>query len=175
MSFAYSNGQEGWKRSHYGLLFLHDKSKRNKSKELVPYLIPQCFFCYKTNSLWPRPSEPDANMEYSSNSEHSDMIVVVGDDTYKPEEDDQAELNNLTWDLNLSKESAQLLGSCLRETSVSPRNNVQLVLKPWKRISYSRISHHWFIATTLLDWSMLRNRDFFFWLIQQKSQSISST
>ena len=46
-------------------------------------------------------TEPDDNMEYSSDSKHSD-IVVAGDDTYKPEEDDQpalltqAELNNLT-------------------------------------------------------------------------------
>ena len=49
------------------------------------------------------------------------MTVVAGDDTYKLEEDDQpvlwiqAEFNNLTRDLNLSKESAQLLGSCLKE------------------------------------------------------------
>ena len=57
-------------------------------------------------------SEPDGNMEFRSDSEHSDMIVVAGDDAYKPVEDDQpiplmqAELNNLTGDLNLSKESA---------------------------------------------------------------------
>ena len=49
------------------------------------------------------------------------MLVVAGDDAYKPEEDDfpvpltQAELNNLTRDLNLSNESAQLLGSHLKE------------------------------------------------------------
>ena len=55
---------------------------------------------------------PDGNMAYSSNSEHSDMTVVAGDNAYKPEEDDQpvpltqAELNDLTRDLNLSKESA---------------------------------------------------------------------
>ena len=33
--------------------------------------------------------EPDTNMEYSSDSKHSDMTVVAGDDVYKPEEDDQ--------------------------------------------------------------------------------------
>ena len=33
-------------------------------------------------------SEPDSNMVYSSDSEHSDMTVVAGDDAYKPEEDD---------------------------------------------------------------------------------------
>ena len=49
------------------------------------------------------------------------MTVVAGDDIYKPEEDNQpvpltqAELNDLTRDQNLSKESAQLLGSHLKE------------------------------------------------------------
>ena len=46
------------------------------------------------------------------------MIVLAGNDAYKSEEDDQsinltqAELNDLTWD---SKESAQLLVSCLKQ------------------------------------------------------------
>lgn len=50
-----------------------------------------------------------------------DMTIVAEDDAYKPNEDDQpvrltqAELNDLTQDLNLSKDSAQLLGSCLKE------------------------------------------------------------
>ena len=49
------------------------------------------------------------------------MTVVIRDDAYKPEEDDQpvpstqAELNNLTRELNLLKESVQLLGSRLTE------------------------------------------------------------
>ena len=49
------------------------------------------------------------------------MTVLAGDNTYKTEEDDksvpliQTELNDLTQDLNLSKESAQLLGSHLKE------------------------------------------------------------
>ena len=34
-------------------------------------------------------SEPDGNMEYSSISKHSCMTVEVGDDAYKPEEEDQ--------------------------------------------------------------------------------------
>ena len=65
--------------------------------------------------------EPDGNMESSFDSEHSDMTVVAGDDAYKPEEDDQpiplkqAELNDLTEDLNLSTESVQLLESSLKE------------------------------------------------------------
>ena len=33
--------------------------------------------------------EPDGNMEYRSDSERSYMSVVAGDDTYKPEEDEQ--------------------------------------------------------------------------------------
>ena len=46
--------------------------------------------------------ESDGNMEYSSDSKHSDMTVPAGDDAYKPEEDNQpepltqAELYNLT-------------------------------------------------------------------------------
>ena len=61
--------------------------------------------------------EPDGNMEYFFDSKNRDMIVVAGDDACKPEEDDQsvlltqAELTDLAWDLNLSKKSAQLLGS----------------------------------------------------------------
>ena len=31
--------------------------------------------------------KPDGNMEYSSESEHSDMTVVGRDDAYKPEKD----------------------------------------------------------------------------------------
>ena len=34
--------------------------------------------------------KPDGNMEYSSDSEHSDMTVAAGDYAYKPEEDDQS-------------------------------------------------------------------------------------
>ena len=79
-------------------------------------------------------------MEYSSDSENTDMTVVAGDDAYKPEEDDlpvqltQAEPNDLTRDLNLSKESSQLLGSRFRETSVGTRNNFfPLVSRPRER------------------------------------------
>ena len=37
-------------------------------------------------------SEAEGNMEYSSDYEHSDMIVVTGGDAYKPEENDQSVL-----------------------------------------------------------------------------------
>ena len=49
------------------------------------------------------------------------MTVVTGNDAYQLEEEDQpvplrqAELNNLTLDLNLAKESAQILGLSLKE------------------------------------------------------------
>ena len=33
--------------------------------------------------------EPDGNIVYCSDSKHSDMTVVVGDNAYKLEEDDQ--------------------------------------------------------------------------------------
>ena len=65
--------------------------------------------------------EPNGNMEYSFDSEHSDMTVVAGDDAYELDEDNQpvpltqAEFNDQTRDLNLSRESAQLLGSRLNE------------------------------------------------------------
>ena len=51
--------------------------------------------------------EPDGSMEFSSDSEHSVMSVVAGDDAYKLEEDGKpaslkkAELNDLTQDLDI--------------------------------------------------------------------------
>ena len=65
--------------------------------------------------------EPDGNMEYCSNSKHTDMNIVSGYDVYKREKDDQpvaltqVEFKGLTRDLNLSKESTLLLGSRLEE------------------------------------------------------------
>ena len=59
-------------------------------------------------------------LSYSSDFKHSDMIVVA-ENAYKPEEDaqpvplTQLELNNLAWNLNLSKDSTQLQGSPLKE------------------------------------------------------------
>ncbi len=74
-------------------------------------------------------------MEYSTDSEYRDMTVVVGDDAYKREENNQsvpltqAKLNNIIRELTLSKEHIQLLGSCLKEEekSVATRNNAILV------------------------------------------------
>ena len=47
--------------------------------------------------------EPDGNMEYSSDSEHCNMTVFA------------VELNNLTWDMNLSKDATRLQVSLLKE------------------------------------------------------------
>ena len=60
-----------------------------KNKYHVQYLdIPSAIrpILHGTDLFVP---EPDDNMEYSSNSKHSDMTVVAGDGTNKPEEDDQ--------------------------------------------------------------------------------------
>ena len=104
--------------------------------------------------------EPDDNMEYSSDSEHSDMTVIAVDDTYKPEEDNQpvsltqVELNDLAWNLNLSRESAQLLGSYLNEKHLlAPGTTFSWYQNRKLSFSCFRIIHYWFIATTLLDWS----------------------
>ena len=109
-AICHSNSLEGRKRSHYGLLFLPDKSKRNTSHKQAPCPITLCAFYH--------------NIEYILDFEHSDMVVVSENEAYKPEKDDlpvplsQAELNNLTPDLNLSKESALLLGSIIKKKHI---------------------------------------------------------
>ncbi|XP_076053032.1 uncharacterized protein LOC143032339 [Oratosquilla oratoria] len=68
--------------------------------------------------------EPDVAMESSSESESDNALDRAEGGEYMPEENDrpvpltQADLNDLTRDLNLSKESAQLLGSRLREKNL---------------------------------------------------------
>ena len=87
-------------------------------------------------------SKPDCNMEYSSDSEHSDMTVAAGDDSYKPEEDRQPASNLDTsrtqWpDIRpeLFKEVCSAAGfTSQRETSASTKNNIRLLLRPWERI-----------------------------------------
>ena len=96
-------------------------------------------------------------MEYSSDSEYSDITVVTGDDAYKPEEDNQpvpltlAELNDQTQDLNFAKESAQLLGSNCKEKHPLVPGATFYWYRDCESFSCSRISHHWFIATAVLD------------------------
>ena len=68
--------------------------------------------------------EPDVAIESSSEPESDNTADREEDEEYMPEENDkpvpltQADLNDLTRDLNLSKESAQLLGSRLRENNL---------------------------------------------------------
>ena len=52
----------------------------------------------------------DCNMEYSTDSEHSEMTAVA---IRRQPALTQAEVNDLTRDLNCTSESNQLLGSCL--------------------------------------------------------------
>ena len=60
-----------------------------KSKHLVQYPdVPSAIRQISDDQYFPVP-EPDGDKKYSSDSEHCDMIVVAGDDAYKPEEDDQ--------------------------------------------------------------------------------------
>ena len=63
-------------------------------------------------------------MESSSESESDNTSHRAEGEEYMPEKNHQpvpltqADLNDLTWDVNLSKESAQLLGSRLRENNL---------------------------------------------------------
>ena len=63
-------------------------------------------------------------MESSSESESDNTSDIAEGEEYMPEENDQpvrltpADLSDLIRDLNLSKESAQLLGSRLRENNL---------------------------------------------------------
>ena len=108
---------------------------RQKNKHHVQYPdVPSTIKLVPYGSDLPVP-EPNVTMKCSSDFESSDMTDTAECATYRPEEDDQlvtstqAELNDRTRDLNLFKESAQLLGSLLRETSTGTWNNILLVLR----------------------------------------------
>ena len=80
-------------------------------------------------------------MDSSSDSKTSDMTDTAECGAYRPEVDDhpvpltQAELNNLTQDFNLSRDSSQMLGfSSLSETSTGTWNNILLVSGTRERI-----------------------------------------
>ena len=97
------------------------KGRNRKNKHHIQYPdVPSVIRLIPHGPDLPVP-ELDGNMEYSSDSEHSDLTVVARDEPYKPEEDDrpvllaQAELSDLTRDLKLSKESSLLLNSHLKE------------------------------------------------------------
>ena len=80
-------------------------------------------------------SEPDGNMEYSSDSQYSDMTVVAGDGAYKPKEDDQPWHNRTQWPDTRPEPFKGVYSvagfTSQRETSVGIRNNVLLILRSW--------------------------------------------
>ena len=60
-----------------------------KNKDHFPYSdVPSAIRSIPHHPNLPVP-ESHGNMEYKSDSEHSDITVVVGDIAYKPEEDNQ--------------------------------------------------------------------------------------
>ena len=124
LPFHWSGGKEN---SHYGLLYLDDKSKRNRLQELVPCPIP----CVPS-AIRPIPDNPDlpvaeleGNMEYRSDSEHSDMTVVAGDDLTTTSQNPWYKKKDLYSAAGFTTQ---------RETSVGTRNSVPLASKPWERI-----------------------------------------
>ena len=71
----------------YYFCMINLKGINHKNRHHVLYLdVPSAIRPIPHGPDFPVP-EPDVNMEYSSNSEHSDMTVVAGNDAYKPEED----------------------------------------------------------------------------------------
>ena len=86
---------------------INRKNKHHVQYPDVPYVIKPVLH----GPDLPVP-EPNVTMESSSDSESSDMTDTAECGAYRPEEDDQpvpltqAELNDLTRDLNLSKKSA---------------------------------------------------------------------
>jgi hypothetical protein len=78
-------------------------------------------------------SAPPAQLEDVESSCSSES-TAKDDVDFSPDNEDrtpqlftQIELNNLVRDLGLTKEKSEILGSRLKEKSVSPRNNLLLV------------------------------------------------
>ena len=62
------------------------KGINRKNKHHVQYPnVPSAITPIPNGPDLPVP-EPDGNIDYSPDSKHSEMTVVAGDDTYKPEE-----------------------------------------------------------------------------------------
>ena len=130
LSFQWFGGRE---RSLYGLLFLYMinlKGINCKIKHHVQYLdVPSAI---RPIPHGPDLPDPDGNIEYSSDSVHRHDCGSQGW-CIQARRGRPVELNGLTWDMILSKESAQLLGSS-KEKCVGTRNNVILASKQWERI-----------------------------------------
>ncbi|KAK3869726.1 hypothetical protein Pcinc_024954 [Petrolisthes cinctipes] len=101
------------------MINLQDINRKNKHHVQYPE-VPSAIKPVLHGPEVPIP-EPDIIRESSSNPESSDSANSDESGAYKPVDDDQpmpliqAELNDRTRDLNLSKESAQLLGSRIRK------------------------------------------------------------
>ncbi|XP_071521423.1 uncharacterized protein [Panulirus ornatus] len=106
--------------SYFCMTDMQDINHKNKSHVHYPN-VPSAIIITSPHGPGVSVPEPDVNMELLSKSEAGDVTGEDKSGTFKPEEEDQpvplspAELNDLTRDLNLSKESAQLLGSHLGE------------------------------------------------------------
>ena len=185
---------------------MQDKSKRHHCKNKHPVQstdVPSAIKPVSHGTDLPVP-EPNLTMESISNSESSYMTDTAECSACRPEEDDQPvpltqiDFNNLTRDLSLSKESAQLLGSrlqkkrlCHLEQHFIGIGNVRENLDIYSRL----IKHlHCSTVTILLAWlnflvwsMMLRNGKFslthltkvsrqFFWITEISShQSLVGT
>ena len=65
------------------------KEINHKNKHHIQYPdVPSVIRPISHGSNLPVP-KPDSNIEYIYDFKHSDITVGAGDDTYKPEEDDQ--------------------------------------------------------------------------------------
>ena len=83
---AWWEGKDHIMDSYFCMINLKGINRKNKHHVQyteVPYVIRPIFHGPDIPFL-----APDSNIEYSSDSEHSDMTVGAGDDAYKTEEDD---------------------------------------------------------------------------------------
>ena len=104
---------------------INQKGTNRKNRHHVQYFdVSSAVRAIPHGTDLPVPASND-NTEYSSDSEHSDIIVIAGDDAHKPEKDDSpgpltpTKFNDQTRDLNLSKAAAQMLISRLKFRLVS--------------------------------------------------------
>ena len=130
-----------------------------KNKHCVQYPdIPSAIRPVPHGPSLPVP-KPDVAIRSSSESESENTYNRTAGVEYWSEENDrpvpltQADLNDLPRDLNLSKESSQLLGSRLREKNLlAPEHftGIESVNENSDSSSQPRETYHWFTTTTLL-------------------------
>ena len=106
------------------MLFLYSKSRRLQLQEFEKYSISQLTICNRPvvphGEDLPIPSAPDSldTLELSDNElqekSYTDDTLYEPELSNEPQLFDQKEVNDLVRDLDLSKESAELLGSRLK-------------------------------------------------------------